>query len=254
MFLAFTNLGDAQGITLLPEGLKQDVKKAASEHPKGKIHVYAHLMATLAKLVKPSEALHPKLSRQIKNTLHEAGVSEWCARRYIDRSVGALKRNPDILQAAQSPEGAKAVLELFDALGIKTEKAIFELGFKGPDPLDQIANRLAGLTPEQRAEVVFDRLHAARQRRAAKAKKSPAQQLEMARGYNETAADKIHMLKVARNKRAEARLDGSDLGAVASEANLLDNEVIEVRIEIRRRPASFASPGTGAALDRREDD
>src|SRR5689334_17907538 len=94
---------------------------------KDKIHAYAHFMVLLAKLVKPTGELDPKLSEQLKTAMQAAGIKKSCARRYIDNSVGAFKANPSILAAAKSPEGAKAVLEMFDALGIKTQKAIYSI-------------------------------------------------------------------------------------------------------------------------------
>lgn len=153
--IAFTSVAEIARNEQAIEGLKGDRKAISEAVNTKKVESYTSLIVDLAvsgvKLVNRGQksGLPKNVTTQLKSELLEAGVSEACAKRYVENTNGLVRVIPELLDIADFGQAAFAL----DREGLTTEAKIKARAFGTPDPVEALAKKIVALDDAERTRL-----------------------------------------------------------------------------------------------------
>lgn len=153
--IAFTSVAEIARNEQAIEGLKGDRKAISEAVNTKKVESYTSLIVDLAvsgvKLVNRGQksGLPKNVTTQLKSELLEAGVSEACAKRYVENTNGLIRVIPELLDIADFGQAAFAL----DREGLTTEAKIKARAFGTPDPVEALAKKIVALDDAERTRL-----------------------------------------------------------------------------------------------------
>ena len=153
--IAFNSVSDVARNEQAIAGLKGDRKAISDEVNTKKVESYTSLVVDLAvsgvKLVGrgKKQGLPVDVTRQLKNELLEAGVSDACVKRYVENTNGIVRAVPELLDCNDFGQAALVL----DREGCTTEAKIKARAFGQPDPIEALAKKVAALDEAERTRL-----------------------------------------------------------------------------------------------------
>jgi hypothetical protein len=153
--IAFNSVSEVARNEQAIEGLKGDRKAISDAVNTKKVESYTSLVVDLAVsgvqlVARGSKSGLPKaVTSQLKSELLEAGVSEACAKRYVENTNGLVRAMPELLDVTDFGQAALVL----DREGCTTEAKIKARAFGTPDPLEALAKKIVALDEAERTKL-----------------------------------------------------------------------------------------------------
>jgi len=150
--IAFNSVSEVARNEQAIEGLKGDRKAISDAVNTKKVESYTSLVVDLAvsgvQLVNrgKNSGLPVAVTSQLKSELMEAGISEPCAKRYVENTNGLIRVVPELLDVSDFGQAAL----ILDREGCTNESKIKARAFGTPDPLEALAKKIVALDEAER--------------------------------------------------------------------------------------------------------